>query len=102
MAEPRQRKTVSPSKIASAPKPRDPDNLPVTFVNHVVGLSVRNGIVYLTLSVIRPSHTAGTKDENVVVTRLCMPARTLSAVVEAEKQLRAAVQLRTAPTGSTN
>ena len=102
MAESRQRKTASPAKKTSPPKLSDPDNLPVTFVNHVAGLSVRNGIVYLTLSVIRPAHTAGTKDENVLVTRLCMPAYTLSAVVEAERQLRAAVRLRTAPTGSTN
>ena len=82
-------------KAVTLPKLKDPNNIAEIFANHVVGIGVRDGIVHLTLSVIRPSHNAGTpQDENAVTCRLAMPIHTLSALAEADRQIKAAMKMQ--------
>jgi len=92
-------------KSTMLPKLKDPNNVEETFINHVVGLGVRDGFAHVTLSIIRPNHSSqngGSEDENVVGCRLTMPLQTLSALVEADRQLKAVMQMQSATTSKPN
>lgn len=84
----------NPSQQALAPKLTDPNNVQEAFANYPVGISIRDGIVHITLSVIRPRHSGvvGPSDEeNVVTSRTALPLTTMNALVEAYGQLQTAM-----------
>ena len=77
------------------PPLNDPNHVAECYANHTAGLSFRDGVVHLTLSVIRPLHhtnVTGPHLENVVVARIALSEPAMQAVVQAFTQLFAAMQ----------
>ena len=75
----------------------DPNHIEETFANQLVGIGVTDGIVHITLSVVRARHNnpGGPSDnENVVTMRSVMPIATMNALVEAYGQLLSAIQFQ--------
>ncbi|NBU58310.1 MAG: hypothetical protein EBS23_00740 [Betaproteobacteria bacterium] len=73
----------------------DPNHVAECYANHTAGLSFRDGVVHLTLSVVRPLHlttVTGPHLENVVVARVALSEPAMQAIVQAFAQLCAAIQ----------
>lgn len=89
-----------PDRAASStseelPPLSDPNHVAECYANHTAGLSFRDGVVHLTLSVIRPLHrtnVTGPHLENVVVARVALSEPAMHAIVQAFTQLCAAMQ----------
>lgn len=72
----------------------DPNHIAESYANHTAGISFRDGVVHLTLSVIRPLHSGSVTRsdlENVVVARIALSEPAMQALVQAYAQLCAAL-----------
>ncbi len=72
----------------------DPNHVAEAYANHTAGISFRDGVVHLTLSVIRPLHSGRVTRsdlENVVVARIALSEPAMQAIVQAYAQLCAAL-----------
>lgn len=77
----------------------DPNHVEETYANHVAGLSVMNGDVHITLSMIRPQHNkpgGSSNNEHVVVDRPVLPLAIMQALVDNWGQLMRAMQVQQA------
>ncbi len=75
----------------------DPNNVKETFGNQLMGINYCDGIVHLTISMIRPRHKnpgSANDNENVVVLRPTFPMAVLDALVEAHRQLNVAMTMQ--------
>lgn len=88
-------------QMVALPPLTDPNHVEETFANQLVGIGITDGIVHLTLSVVRARHNnpgGPTDNENVVAMRPVMPLATMSALVEAYGQLMTALRMQQATT----
>lgn len=93
------------SAVNSLPKLTDPNTIQEVFANHLVGINIRDGIVHLTFSVIRPKHnlqTHGNDDENVVTARLALPISTMESLIGGFDHLKTAMQMQVIQTSKPN
>lgn len=85
-------------QLVAAPPLSDPNHVEETFANQMVGIGVADGIVHLTLSVVRARHNNNpggpSGNENIVTMRPVMPLATMNALVEAYGQLQNALRMQ--------
>jgi len=98
MAAPRS-PTVQVGLPTALPTLIDPNNVKEVFSNQLVGISVTDQNVHLTLSIVRPRHNnpgGPTDNENVVSERAVITVAAMNAIVEAYSQLLFAMQTQQA------
>jgi hypothetical protein len=84
-------------QVVTLPVLTDPNSVQEAYSNQLVGIGIRDGIVHITLSIIRPRHNnpgGPSDDENVVVARDAMPTATMNALCEGYQQLLTAMQIQ--------
>jgi hypothetical protein len=96
--------SMSPKRSSTGPRPAssqdelpklcDPNHVAEIYANHTAGISVRDGVIHITLSIIRPLHSGrvtGPDLENIVAARIALPIPAMEALLVAYTQLRTAL-----------